>query len=150
MPGRCAALPAQFEFEFSESGHDGRHGAASRSSSVDSFPQRAQHDLAFTEIGDGAGDFGDRTAKPIDGRHNNRVPSPRVVQHRSESRALRSGRPRELVGKDSVLVDAGGREHGQLRIEILAGGANSGIAEDRGHAMTVSPTPDSPDLRHAV
>lgn len=149
MAGGGTAFPAKFEFEFSEGRHDGRHGAACRSGGVDPFPQRAQHDLAFTEIGDGAGDFGDRTAKPVNGRHDNRVSSSRVVEHRSKSRAFRSGRPRELIGENSVRVDAGGREHGQLCVEVLAGGADSGVAQDRRHAMTVSLTPDSPDLRHA-
>lgn len=78
MAGRGSALPAEFEFD--EGRHDDCYGAASWSSGIDALPQRAQHDLALTEIGDGASDFGNGTAKPINGRHDDRVPSSRVVE----------------------------------------------------------------------
>jgi hypothetical protein len=46
-------------------------------------------------------------------------------------------------------LNADGREHSQSCVDALAGGADLRIAQDRRHAMTVSPAPDSPDVRHA-
>jgi hypothetical protein len=89
---RCgAALSAQFEFEFSQGRHDGCHCAPNGSGGINSFSQGAQHDLAFTEVGNGSGDFGDRTPKPVDGRYDNGVAGSRVVEQCCKSWALRFG-----------------------------------------------------------
>lgn len=64
---------AQFEFQFSQRGHDGRHGPPGRGGGVHPFPLGAQQDSALTEFRYGAGHLGDRAAEPVDGGDNNRV-----------------------------------------------------------------------------
>jgi hypothetical protein len=46
--------------------------------------------------------------------------------------------------------DALGGECSELDIEVLAGGANPCVSENRCHASTVSLPSDSEDLRHAL
>jgi hypothetical protein len=71
--GRGAALPSELGFEFREGGHDGRHCTTGRGGCVNSFSQGAQYDSALSQLGDGAGDFGDGSAETIDRCHEQRV-----------------------------------------------------------------------------
>jgi hypothetical protein len=55
-----------------------------------------------------------------------------------------------LSVKHAAWFDPGGAERGELRVEVLAGGADACVAEYRRHAPTVSPSTDIEDVRHAL
>ena len=71
---------------------------------------------------------------------------------------LRSGSARFCINEhnftartgDLVLIDTGDAKRQELGVGVLAGGADSYIAEDRVHSLTVSLPTDSGDTRHAV
>ncbi len=124
--------------------------AAFRTVGEAGFAQGPQQDSALTEVGDGAGDFGDRTAQPVDGRNHEGVAGAGVVEHGRKSGPVGSSQSGEFVGEYPIGVDAGGSEHNELGVEVLAGGADTCIAEDRRHIGTVSLPTDRTDLRHAA
>ena len=138
------------EFEFGEGGHDGCHGAPCWGAGVDAFAQGAQRNSVLTEIGDGAGDFGDGAAQPIDGGHHHGVAGPSVVQHCRQPGTRDFGRPGEGVGKHALRIDARGAQCRELCVEVLSGGADPCVAECCRHVGTVSRAADIGDLRHAL
>ncbi len=99
-----------------------------------SIPSRmAQQDSALAKIRDGAGNFSNRSAEPIDSGYDDGVARPGIVEHRSQSRSRGFRRAGEFVGEHPLGVDTRWGERGQLCVEVLARGADSCVAEDRRH-----------------
>lgn len=149
VTGGRAPLATELELEFSERRHDRRYSTTSGRTGIHVFPQGAQQNSALTEICDGPCHLCHRSTQPIDGGDNHGVAFTGVVQQSRQTWPVNIDRTREFVGEDTVLADSSCGEHAELSLQILAGGADSGITEDRRHAMTVSFTPDRADLRHA-
>jgi len=104
----------------------------------------------LAKIGDGAGDFYDRSAQPIDGGDHYGVTLAGVVQQGNQAWSIGVNRTGEFVGEDMTGFDPLGGERGELRIEILAQSAYPRVPENRCHSTTVSLPSDNEDLRHAV
>lgn len=145
-----APLTAELELKLGESGHDGSDGTACWCAGIYTFAQGAQHNSALAEIGDGAGYLGDGAPEPIDGSDDNDIALSGVSKHGGKARPIGVHRTGEFVGEDAVRVDAGYGERTELGLQVLAGGADSCVAEGRRHAVDCLITTDSGDLRHAM
>ena len=86
-----------------------------------------------TEFSDGPRDFGDGPAKSVNGSNHHGIAGAGVVEQGRQARAGCSRRTGELVRKYPISVDAGGGERGELCVEVLAGGADSCVAQGRRH-----------------
>lgn len=110
-----------------------------------------QQDSALTKVCDGAGYFGDGAPEAIDGGDDHDIALSGISKQGVKARPVGIHRTREFVGEDLAgFDDAVVSECGQLRIEVLAGGAHPRVPEDRCHTTTVSLPADIEDLRHAV
>ena len=57
LTGCCAPLTSQFQLKFREARQNAGYHPARRIGGVDSFAQRAEHDVTFTQLADGGHDF---------------------------------------------------------------------------------------------
>jgi hypothetical protein len=101
-----------------------------RGGRVNPFTQSAQYDSLLPEVGDGAGDFGDRATEAVDRDNDDGVAGAGVVEYRRQPGPRRLSRSRQFVGKHPTSFNTGRGE----RVDVLAGGADPCVGQDCRHS----------------
>jgi hypothetical protein len=134
---RDRALADELPLELGQGAKDVENETAGWGGCVDALRERAEADLAGREIRDDGDQVAQVPPQPVQSPHGERVTGPEVIEHLVEFRARVEG----ATGLVGPYPHAPGCFQGiGLKVGLLLGGADSGVAEKISHPSSVSKT----------
>jgi hypothetical protein len=133
-PGSCqaggGAFADQVAFELGQGREDVEDELAARSGGVDLLLEAAEPDFAVGQAGDGVDQVPQGPAEAVEFPDDQGVAGSQLVEHLGEGGAVGAGAAGRL-GEHPVA--AGGREGVDLKLRVLVGGGDAGVAEQVSH-----------------